>query len=102
MPIAAVVLLLVTAAAAAITLIPKLSEHRELASLPSTAAEQPSTDPQATTPDANQASAPNTRQPLEQAPSKSQTIRVAPQATTPDSSQASVPNTTANSFRVNA
>jgi hypothetical protein len=102
MPIAAVVLLLVIAAAAAITLIPKLSEHRELASLPSTAAEQPSTDPQATTPDANQVSVPNTRQPLEQAPSKSQTIRVAAQATTPESSQASVPNTTANSFRVNA
>jgi hypothetical protein len=92
MPIAAVVLLLVIAAAAAITLIPKLSKHRELASVPSTAAEQPSTDAQATTPEANQASAPNIRQPLEQAHSKSQTIP-APQATTPDSSQASVPNT---------
>ena len=91
MPIAAVVLLLVIAAAA-ITLIPKLREHRELASVPSTAAEQPSTDAQATTPEANQASAPNIRQPLEQAHSKSQTIP-APQATTPDSSQASVPNT---------
>ncbi|HEY6244403.1 MAG TPA: hypothetical protein VIX17_10670 [Pyrinomonadaceae bacterium] len=92
MPIAAVVLLLVIAAVAAITLIPKLSEHRRLASVPSTAAEQPSTDPQATTP-ANPGSAPNTRRPLEQAPSKSQTIPVAPQGTTPDSNQASVPNT---------
>jgi hypothetical protein len=94
MPIAAVVLFLVIAAAAAITLIPKLSEHRRLASVPSTAAEQPSTDPQAITPDTNQASAPNTRQPLEQASSKSQTIPVAQQQT--EASQTSPPLVAAN------
>jgi hypothetical protein len=88
MPIVAVVLLLVIAAAA-ITLIPKLREHRELASVPSTASEQPATDPQAITPDSNQASAPNTRQPAEQTPSKTQTTPGAQQQN--EASQTSPP-----------
>ena len=87
-PIVAVVLLLVIAVAA-ITLIPKLSEHRELASVPSTAAEQPSTDAQAITPNSNQASAPNTRQPAEQTPSKYQTTPGAQQQS--EASQTSPP-----------
>ncbi len=93
MPIAAFVLLLVIAAAA-IILIPKLREHRELASVPSTAAEQPSTDPQAITPDSNQASAPKTRQPAEQTPSKSQTTPGAQQQS--EASQTLAPLVAAN------
>ena len=93
MPIVAVVLLLVIAAAA-ITLIPKLREHRESASVPSTASEQRTTDSQAITPDSNQASAPNTRQPAEPTPSKSQTTPGAPQQN--EASQTSPPLVAAN------
>ena len=73
MPVAVIVLLLVSlAAAAAITLITKLKPNRELAAVPSTAT-------QSTTPDSKQSSVPNTQHDVQQAASKAETISVAPQ-----------------------